>query len=305
MHRYRARRVSGSIGAADHRGLGLQRALTTGLATVVLAAGGAAVALATGPAMAASAATPRTVNPVARYLSVSTAHKTATLTLLAGVVPGNGTVSGLDFNGYANGTMTVNVPKGWKVLAHCESRGAGTHSCAIVVNSKAKTPAFRGASDPVPTRGIAAGRTASFTFTPTRLGHFLIASLVSNQTPRGMWDHFNVTTGRVPSITATSPVSGAAEVLKIAAEPDGALRYTQSQLTAPRPGKITIEFTNSAPIAHDFTLATPAGDVIAKTPVFIGGTRSITVTLKAGVYGYYCSVDHHQLAGMEGSLIVK
>jgi len=108
-----------------------------------------------------------------------------------------------------------------------------------------------------------------------------------------------------PKPKPVPPATGHGGVLTVAADPSGALRFTATTLIAPSPGKITIKFTNNSPLAHDLVVATPAGVVLGKTPIFDHGTRSVTLTLAKGVYGFYCSVDHHQQAGMEGSIIVK
>ena len=36
-----------------------------------------------------------------------------------------------------------------------------------------------------------------------------------------------------------------------------------------------------------------------------GGTSTVTTTLKPGTYTFYCSVDGHRQAGMEGTLAVR
>jgi len=36
-----------------------------------------------------------------------------------------------------------------------------------------------------------------------------------------------------------------------------------------------------------------------------GGTSTVTATLKPGTYDFYCPVDGHRQAGMEGKLTVK
>jgi plastocyanin len=51
-------------------------------------------------------------------------------------------------------------------------------------------------------------------------------------------------------------------------------------------GKVTIDFTNPASFGHNFTLATSSGNVLGSTPTFSGGTKSFTVSLKAGTYTY-------------------
>jgi uncharacterized cupredoxin-like copper-binding protein len=45
-------------------------------------------------------------------------------------------------------------------------------------------------------------------------------------------------------------------------------------------------------------------DVKGKT-VSQGGTSTVTANLKAGTYTFYCSVDHHREAGMEGTLTIR
>jgi uncharacterized cupredoxin-like copper-binding protein len=36
-----------------------------------------------------------------------------------------------------------------------------------------------------------------------------------------------------------------------------------------------------------------------------GQTATVTATLKAGTYEFYCPVDGHKQAGMKGTLVVK
>ena len=99
--------------------------------------------------------------------------------------------------------------------------------------------------------------------------------------------------------------SGAAQVLKLSADPGGALKYTQSTLSA-KAGKITIEFTNDSSMQHDVAIQSgTSGPIIGQTPTFSGGTKSLTVTLKPGKYTYFCTVPGHRAAGMLGTLTVS
>jgi uncharacterized cupredoxin-like copper-binding protein len=82
------------------------------------------------------------------------------------------------------------------------------------------------------------------------------------------------------------------------------LMFTTNSLHA-KAGKVTIDFTNSSPLAHNFTLASSSGTVLGATPTFMGGTKTLTVDLKAGTYTYYCSVPGHRAAGMHGTLTVS
>lgn len=106
------------------------------------------------------------------------------------------------------------------------------------------------------------------------------------------------------SATTASAAKPGATVLSIAANASGSLMFTKQTLSA-KAGTVTIEFTNSSPLAHNFTLQKGTdGAVLGATPTFSGGTKSLTLTLAAGTYTYYCSVPGHRAAGMHGTLTV-
>jgi uncharacterized cupredoxin-like copper-binding protein len=102
----------------------------------------------------------------------------------------------------------------------------------------------------------------------------------------------------------SSPAAPAAQTtLKLAANPSGLLSYSTKQLSA-KAGKVTIDFTNMSPVEHDVTVA--QGNAVAgATPVFNGGSKTLTLSLKPGTYTFYCSVPGHRQAGMEGTLTVS
>lgn len=102
--------------------------------------------------------------------------------------------------------------------------------------------------------------------------------------------------------TSTAATGGA---LKLAANPQGQLKYDTTSLTAAKSGKVTIDFTNVSPVMHNMTIATSSGTVVGATPTFTGGTKALTVDLKPGTYVFYCSVPGHRQAGMQGTLVVK
>jgi plastocyanin len=79
------------------------------------------------------------------------------------------------------------------------------------------------------------------------------------------------------------------------------LKFNTNKLTA-KAGKITITMTNPSPLQHDIAIK---GGVNANGPVVgQGGKSVVTVTLKPGKYTFYCSVDSHEAAGMNGELDV-
>jgi plastocyanin len=110
------------------------------------------------------------------------------------------------------------------------------------------------------------------------------------------------------STSASTPApapSGGGGTISDAADPSGQLKFTKSSLTA-KAGKVKIDFTNSSPLPHNMTIVGPNGAVIGATPTFSGGgTKSVDVTLKPGKYTFYCSVDGHRAAGMQGTLTVS
>jgi plastocyanin len=103
---------------------------------------------------------------------------------------------------------------------------------------------------------------------------------------------------------ASSPSPGKATTsLALAANPTGLLAYNTKQLSA-KAGVVTITMTNASPLEHDVAVA-EGTTVLGETPVFKGGTRTLTLKLKAGKYVFYCTVPGHRQAGMEGTLTVS
>ena len=114
------------------------------------------------------------------------------------------------------------------------------------------------------------------------------------------------TTGTTSTSASTSSAAaGASSTLAQSADPSGALKFTKGTLTA-KAGTVTINFTNSSPLAHNFTVQQgTSGPVVGATPTFMGGTKTLTLKLKAGTYTFYCSVPGHRAAGMQGTLTVQ
>ena len=88
--------------------------------------------------------------------------------------------------------------------------------------------------------------------------------------------------------------------LEIDADPTGQLAYVTNQARA-TPGELTVESKNESSVPHDITI-----DGKGKGQVVQGGSvSSFKANFTPGTYTFYCSVDGHRAAGMEGKLTVK
>jgi plastocyanin len=111
------------------------------------------------------------------------------------------------------------------------------------------------------------------------------------------------------SATSSTPAvstggEGAGQALSLAANAEGQLKYDATSLSA-KAGKVSIAFTNTAPVPHNVTVASSSGAVVGSTPTFQGGSKTLSLNLKPGTYKFYCSVPGHRAAGMEGTLTVR
>ncbi len=113
------------------------------------------------------------------------------------------------------------------------------------------------------------------------------------------------TNATTSSSSAAAAAGGGSGSLAIAANPSGSLSYDKKTLSA-KAGKVTITMTNMAPIGHNLTIQQgTSGAVLGSTPTFQGGTKSVSLNLKAGTYTFYCSVPGHRAGGMVGTLTVS
>jgi plastocyanin len=94
-----------------------------------------------------------------------------------------------------------------------------------------------------------------------------------------------------------------AGTLVIPADPTGQLLYTFKNAQA-KPGPVTLQSPNKATVPHDISIE--GGGLNQHGPVVQnGGTSTLKLTLKPGTYTFYCSVDAHRAAGMQGQIVVK
>jgi plastocyanin len=93
------------------------------------------------------------------------------------------------------------------------------------------------------------------------------------------------------------------QTLQLAADPSGALKFDQTSLSASA-GKVTIDFTNDSTLPHNVTVEGNGVEDEA-TDTIKQSSATLSLDLKPGTFTFYCSVDGHRAAGMEGTLVVK
>jgi plastocyanin len=96
---------------------------------------------------------------------------------------------------------------------------------------------------------------------------------------------------------------GGGSTVKISADPSGALKYEETDVTAASSGPVTIDFTNMSSVPHNVTIE--GNGASGGTSTITGSSTSTTIDLQPGTYTFFCSVDSHRQAGMEGKLVVK
>jgi plastocyanin len=110
------------------------------------------------------------------------------------------------------------------------------------------------------------------------------------------------------SSSSTTPAAtgggggGGGSTVNISADPSGALKFEQTDVSATA-GTITIDFTNMSSLPHDVKIE--GNGASGGTDEITNSSTSATVDLDPGTYTFFCSVDGHRAAGMEGTLTVK
>jgi uncharacterized cupredoxin-like copper-binding protein len=99
-----------------------------------------------------------------------------------------------------------------------------------------------------------------------------------------------------------APRAAAGATVAVAADPGGALKFTQDALTA-KAGTVTFTFTNASQIPHAFQITGHGVD--RATDLITGRDANLTATLTPGKYTFFCPVPGHRQAGMQGTLTVR
>jgi plastocyanin len=111
--------------------------------------------------------------------------------------------------------------------------------------------------------------------------------------------------GGASSGGGTKPAGSAAAASRIslAADPAGRLKFDQTKLTV-KSGNVTIDFANQSQVPHNVTIEA-RGKTVAASRTITASRSSVSTALEPGSYSFYCSVDAHRQAGMQGTLTVS
>lgn len=151
-----------------------------------------------------------TTNAHPKWMTVNKATKTVNLTVKGGLTRNN---ERQNFNGYANGQMTIKIPVGYTVHVKFINDGGIPEDIGIYT-PKSHQLAFKKAGDSIqaitenPTAGAYPGHSLSFTFQANKVGTYRIENLLNRfpefpknaQHATGDWDVFQVTNGGSPSV---------------------------------------------------------------------------------------------------------
>jgi len=141
-------------------------------------------------------------------LGVDTVTKTATFQLVAGQTNLN---SGLNFNGFNDGKLTLTVPQSWTVVIQFTNKDPNLPHSAEVVDTTKPMPAgpvdptFAGAVTTKLMNGLASGEADTFRFVANKPGSFLIFCAVPGHGLAGMWIRLKVSpTDKRPTLVSTT-----------------------------------------------------------------------------------------------------
>ena len=133
------------------------------------------------------------------------------------------------------------------------------------------------------------------------LHHHEMRSFIDVVTPAVMASKVRSGAEQRPA-AAPAPVTSAGPAIALEADPNNALKFDKTALTA-KAGKVTIRMANPSVLPHNVAIKGKGVDVKGKV-VLKGGVSTASAVLKPGSYTFYCSVPGHAAAGMKGTLTV-
>ena len=195
------------------------------------------------------------------------------------------------------GTTGVVGPNLDEAFQRARGEGFGQSTFAGIVERQILHPARTAQTDPATGKDGAKMPAALYTGEDAQDVAAYVASAVSKKGE----DKGALAAAGVTKSTKAAKAEGGK--LEIPADPSGATAYTFASATAPA-GQHEIDPPNKSPTDHN--IAIDGNGVDEKGPVVKdGGVSKVTADLKPGEYSFYCSVDGHRQAGMEGKLTVK
>lgn len=117
-------------------------------------------------------------------------------------------------------------------------------------------------------------------------------------------DDEETTAATTPTTTETGGGGGGEETTLDLAADESALAFDTTSLEAAA-GSVTINLDNPASLAHDVCIEAAGDEDLGCSDEVTQSTSSVTADLEPGDYTFYCSVDGHREAGMEGTLTVE
>ncbi|MFN2433634.1 MAG: sulfocyanin-like copper-binding protein [Gemmatimonadota bacterium] len=143
------------------------------------------------------------------WMSVDEAQKTVRFDVVAGK---DATNSAWNFNGYANGDMTITVPQGWTVVMTFSNRDGDVPHSVFFLEQGPPFPTVMPDRPDIPRaysinlqNGIGAGQTDTLRFPVNDAGEYTMPCGVPGHAMAGMWDHFVVSAdAQRPSVTFVS-----------------------------------------------------------------------------------------------------
>jgi plastocyanin len=106
--------------------------------------------------------------------------------------------------------------------------------------------------------------------------------------------------------TATAPAASSGGKLALKAVESGGLSFDPKALTA-KAGTVSITMDNPSGDSqpHAISVQGPGGVDASGQIAQPGSTSQVSVKLQPGKYTFYCPVDGHRAAGMQGTLTVR